>query len=90
MKRRKFLISAIGAASVELLGCEGSLGGGRGLSAGVPRQTALPGAVVWDPSPLLFLAGRFSSIDLSLTLPPGDRRGGVFSWPPTAIRCHRR
>jgi hypothetical protein len=73
MKRRDFLISALAsAASVELPGCAGSVGG-----AGEARSPAT-GAVVWNPAPLLFLAGSFSSIDLSMTLPAGIRRGGVF------------
>jgi hypothetical protein len=77
MKRRKFLISAIAsAASVELLGCGGSGGGGSFPSGDAPP--ALPGAVIWNPAPLVFAEGSFASIDLSLTLPARVRRGGVF------------
>jgi len=82
MQRRKFLISAVaGAASVQLAGCGGSGGGG---SFGEAPPSALPGAVVWDPAPLLFLAGSFSSIDLTLTLPAGIRRGGIFGLAPNS------
>jgi len=81
MKRRSFLISAIaGMAGVALLGCAVSGGGppAGGLSPAPPR------AVVWDPAPLLFQAGRISTFDLSATLPPGIRRGGVFGLAPNS------
>jgi len=73
MKRRNLLISALAsAASIDLLGCAASRGGGG------EARSPTTGAVVWNPAPLLFLAGKSSSIDLSMTLPAAIRRGGVF------------
>jgi hypothetical protein len=74
MRRRELLVSAIAAAAgAELLGC---CGGNGDSASGAPPTLA--GPVVWDPGPLLFVAGSFASIDLSQTLPVGMRRGGVF------------
>jgi hypothetical protein len=75
MRRRAFLESAIAAAAgAKLLGC-----GGGGSDSNSAASPALAGPVVWDPSPLLFMAESFASIDLAQTLPIGVRRGGVFS-----------
>jgi hypothetical protein len=81
MMRRKFVISAIASvASFALLGCVVT-GGGSSTDALPSPQSA---AVVWDPAPLLFMAGRISTYDLSKTLPPGIARGGVFGLAPNS------
>jgi len=85
MKRRKLLAAAAlaGVGAGQLLGC----GGSGGTNAGVPAPSPLPPSpplVVWDPSPLLFVAGSQGRVDLSLTLPSTVVRGGSFSLAATS------
>ena len=73
VKRRELLkLGALGYA-VTLAGC------GRSHLEHIPLK-------VWDPTPwLLFRAGASNvSLDLSLTLPTGVRRGGTFSLASTS------
>lgn len=85
IKRRKLLAAAAlaGVGGGQLLGCGGS--GGTNVAAPAPSPLPpSPPPVVWDPSPLLFIAGSQGRADLSLTLPSTVVRGGSFSLAATS------
>ena len=73
VKRRELLKLGALSYAVALAGC------GRSHGENIPSE-------VWDPTPwLLFTAGASNvSLDLSLTLPTGIRRGGAFSLASTS------
>jgi len=92
LNRRKLLLFGLCGSAASLVGCGGSERDTSSLTAAptpssgpalTPAPAPTPSSAsptVWNPSPwLAFSSGSTVALDLSITLPTGVRRGGIFS-----------
>lgn len=85
LDRRRLLKLGLFGAAAALAGCGPSDASLSPDTTTAASPSPAPSGT-WDPSPSLsFPAGTTATIDLGATLPPGVRRGGIFSLAPTSV-----